>query len=269
MAQKKNNYLLIYGYIQKNTGCKSGEIAKYLGIPRRTVGYTLGKMVRNGEIIREGEAKSQTHYFINKEANNLKALKVKLTEVNLNPIIVDRLKNYDIHTVEDLVALEQSDLSKIYYLGKKGARQIVEFVEKQGLSFKKKPMTPTAKQTPYGKLEEDSKKLSISNPKYIELIKEVIEIKTSNIVNMAAAIISVCIQKGADSASKEEIKEFYADDDNFEECFKEVSIYLVKHSHKGIEETVTYSLNLTRRLFSGDICSGYGLIRAIEKGDYL
>jgi len=92
------------------------------------------------------------------------------------------------------------------------------------------------------------------------------EVQTHHILDMVKSILSACIQKGADSVSKEEIKQFYHSN-NFDECFKETSSYLSTHSFKNLEESITYSFDLKRKLFDGTICSGYGIQTAIKKSD--
>lgn len=93
------------------------------------------------------------------------------------------------------------------------------------------------------------------------------EIKTHHIIDMVKSILSACVQKGVDSVSKDEIKQFYHSD-NFEECFREVSPYLCTYSFKDLEQSITYSFDLKRKLFDGTICSGYGVQTAIKKSDH-
>jgi len=50
-------------FIQNHTGCGSGEIAKKLDLALPTVKKSLGKMVLNGNIIKEGQGRS-TGYFL-------------------------------------------------------------------------------------------------------------------------------------------------------------------------------------------------------------
>ena len=97
--------------------------------------------------------------------------------------------------------------------------------------------------------------------------KEGKEVKTHHILDMVKSILSVCVQKGVDSVSKDEIKQFYHSN-NFDECFKETSSYLCTHSFKDLEQSITYSFDLKRKLFDGSICNGYGIQTAIKKSDY-
>ena len=86
-----------------------------------------------------------------------------------------------------------------------------------------------------------------------------------SIVNMISSIASVCIQKGSNHATKEEIKLFYNRDSTFEEIFEKVKYWLCT-SFNGKEET--YSIITKRKDFNGNISSYIsGLQTIIKKSD--
>lgn len=103
--------------------------------------------------------------------------------------------------------------------------------------------------------------------KTIKVSLEDKKVKVSHIVDMIESILSCCVQKGVSSVSKDEIKQFYQLD-NFDECFEETLPYLATHSFNHLEQSITYSFDLKRKLFDGTIVSGFGVQTAIRKSDY-